>query len=101
MTDHENGFHEKMLYICREANKQGYNPTILASMINKYGGVEAAKRLVVQNEPTEGFLRLYMMNRLDLTAERFVIDKEFCDLFTEREINISKERLRSYNYKVD
>lgn len=29
MTEPEKNFHEKMLYICREANKQGYNPTIL------------------------------------------------------------------------
>ena len=98
MTELEKNFHEKMLYICREANKQGYNPTIFASMVNEYGGVKAAKKLVIQEDPTDGFLRLYMMKRLDLTAENFVTDEEFRCLFTEDEVKISKNRLKEYGY---
>ena len=99
MTELENRFHKKMLYICSEANKHGYNPTIFASMVTEYGGVKAAKKLVVQSQPTDGFVRLWTMKRLDLTAERFVIDDEFRSLFTEDEIQICKDRLKEYQFK--
>ncbi|MEY8352535.1 hypothetical protein AALB39_04170 [Lachnospiraceae bacterium 54-53] len=56
------------------------------------------RRLVIQKEPTDGFLRLYMMKRLDLTAEKFVTDEEFRCLFTEDEVQISENRLKDYDY---
>lgn len=99
MTDLEMQFNEDMSFICREARKIGYNPKIFAAMVGEYGGLATAKKLVMQDKPTDGYIRLFELNRLDLTAERFVIEPKYKDLFTEDEIHASRKRLVDYGFK--
>ncbi|WP_033166560.1 hypothetical protein [Clostridium sp. KNHs205] len=101
MTGLELAFEEDMRYICREAIKIGYRPRVFAEMLTIKGGLITAKQLVMQDNPTEGFTKLYEKNRLDLTAEAFIIKAKYKELFTEEEIQISYNRLKEYGYNID
>ena len=74
-----------------------YVPTYFMQMMNEIGGVATAKRLIEKGRqtgnPSEGFIKLYLMGRLELTMEESVCKEEFQPLFTEDEINYCKELL--------
>ena len=99
MTGLELAFEEDMRYICREAIKVGYRPRLFAEMLSMKGGLVTAKQLIMQDKPTEGFLKLYEKNKLDLTIEYFVIQPKYNELFNEEEIKTSYNRLKEYKYK--
>jgi len=96
MTGLELAFEEDMRYICREAIKIGYRPRLFAEMLSMKGGLATAKQLVMQDTPTEGFLTLYSKKRLDLSAEHFVIQPKYKELFTDEEIKACINRLKEY-----
>lgn len=99
MTGLELTFEEDMRLICREANKIGYRPRLFAEMLSMKGGLATAKQLIMQDQPTDGFIKLYEKQRLDLTIEHFVIQPKYKELFTEEEIQTSYRRLKEYRYK--
>lgn len=99
MSDLELEFENDMRYICKESNKIGYNPKIFAGMLNMKGALVTAKQLVMQDQPTAGFTKLFELNRLDLTAESYVVKDKYKELFTEEEIQKSRDRLTDYRYK--
>lgn len=91
----EEELRNKMFLAKKECN---YNPTRFNQMLDLYGGVETAKRLVQDsmqnNKVSDGFTRLFMEKRPDLTAEDSVCKPEYADLFTTAEINFCKELLK-------
>ena len=64
----------------------GYNPTVFVGLLERYGGVQTAKRLIAEGEIQYGFKRLAALGRLDLTME-------FASLFTEGELAAARWRL--------
>lgn len=82
----------KMIRAANETAKRecGYNPSGFNKMLADHGALGTAQRLLATSEPSEGFTRLWLCKRLDLTLEAFVIKKEFQPLFTADEIKIAK-----------
>ena len=77
----------------------GYNPTAFRGMVEKDGGQLAAKNLINRNRPSEGYVRLFELGRLDFTLEAQVLaNKKYHSLFTEKELTICKRRLKDYEY---
>ena len=84
-------FTEELKNRAYEAKKKyKYNPTRFLQMLAVYGGRDTARRLIKTGEISDGFTRLLMEDRLDLTTEAVVIETQFKDLFTDEEIKICK-----------
>ena len=71
----------------------GYNPTVFVGLLERYGGVQTAKRLIAEGEIQYGFKRLAALGRLDLTMEQIMLEPEFASLFTEGELAAARWRL--------
>jgi len=96
----ERKFHQEMLNIYDAAQKLGYRPSHLLSMVSEKGGYEAAKQLICSTQPTEGFLKLWELKRLDITVEAKVLLPEYHDLFTDEEREICRKRLEEYGHPI-
>lgn len=92
-------FHKDMIDIYRKAKEEcGYNATRFLQMVSNDGGIKTAKKLLATAEPSDGFTELWRNHRLDLTKENLVIKLKYRSLFTDREIEIARERLASYGF---
>ena len=58
-----------MLQIYVDAKALGYNPTYFIKMVNEMGGYAAAKQLIADTKPADGFVRLWELRRLDISVE--------------------------------
>ncbi|SHK25759.1 Protein of unknown function DUF262 [Pseudonocardia thermophila] len=70
-----------------------YNPIQLTEMAHQHGALGAIRRLVMAPTPSDGFVRLWSVDRLDLTVEALVLDERFSSFFTEAEIAAARRRL--------
>ena len=77
-----------------------YIPTFLINMICEHGVVDAVHRLINKPKPTEGYLKLYRLNALNLSLESIILEKEWEDKFPEEDRLKAKKRLTEYGYKV-
>ena len=75
-----------------------YKAPIFRKMVGRYGGYKTTKKLIMDLNPSYGFLKLYRMGRLDLTVEAVIGDSKWQELFTEQEKNRAKEKLDKYQY---
>jgi hypothetical protein len=93
-----NEFEEGMRNLYRTiVTETKYRPTALRQMIDHYGGVTAAKRLIYSVVPSDGYTKLWELNRLDLTVEAFVLaNPQWHSLFTEPELTKAAVRLKSF-----
>ena len=85
--------HELYGRIVRES---GYTPTIFFRMIEQYGGLEAAHRLLKPDTDffSYGFEHLCKMRRHDLTMESLILSLDYKErIFSARELAIAAERL--------
>ena len=98
-TNLEQRFHQAMIEVYKEAkSKLGYNATRFLQMVTEHGGVEAARRLINASEPSEGYGRLFELGRLDLTVEAYALRPEWAALFSPKELELARRRLREYGY---
>ena len=72
----------------------GYRPTYLLQLIAERGGLGAAKVLIAK-PVSDGFSRLAVEQRLDLSVEALVLRPEWRSLFTPEELRTARSRLRS------
>ena len=90
----EEELRDKMFLAKRDCK---YNPTYFIQMLNEIGGVETAKKLITKaiqtGNPSDGFTRLLLEQRLDLSMEASVCKEEYHILFTEDEIAYCKKVL--------
>ena len=97
-------FEKEMRKICadaKEASKKkgyNYNPIRFLQMLDQFGGVETAKRLIKKSKDSgrisDGFTRLaYELGRRDLTMEYVILKPEYSKLFTPEEIDYCKSVL--------
>ena len=95
----EGDFHEAMLGLYREARTEGYTASYFLQMVNERGGNDAAKKLINDPSPSEGFTRLWELGRLDLTVESLALEPEWRPLFTPAELKVAARRLDEYRAK--
>ena len=76
------------MYIAKKECR--YNATYFIQMMNENGGVNTAKILIAKaiqtGQLSDGFSRLFMEGRLDLSMEDSVCKEEYRPLFSEEEI---------------
>jgi hypothetical protein len=78
-----------------------YNATYWLRMVQDYGAVEAAKRLIAgEAVGSDGLTRLWEEGRLDLTVEASMLRPEFAPLFTEAERARTRAILATYGYRA-
>lgn len=93
----ERHFHRRMVELYERAKREAdYNATYFLRMLSEHGGVETARILVGNPQPSEGFTQLWMKGRLDLTVESAVLEPEFADVFDVELRQMARERLDSY-----
>ena len=98
----EQEWHKAMLDIYRMAKKDcQYNATRFLEMITDLGGLEAARRLINANTPSDGFTALWEHKRLDLTVEAHALMPRFSSLFDQGELEMARKRLVDYGYEFD
>lgn len=101
VTPLELDFHKEMLEIYRRAKEEcGYNATRFLQMVANDGGLKTARKLLATAEPSDGFTELWRNHRLDLAMENLVLKSKYRSLFTAQEIDIARERLKSYGFMV-
>jgi hypothetical protein len=90
-------FNDDMRRILTEERKVNLHSARFAQMIEQYGGVEAAHRLLMPNRelPPNTFGYLRTINRRDLTMEYYVVLEKYSPLFTQEERDIAKWRLEN------
>jgi hypothetical protein len=71
----------------------GYHPTVFIDMLERYDGVQLAKRLIAASEIQSGLTRLATLGRLDLSMEYMMLEPEFASLFTKGELDAARWRL--------
>jgi 5-methylcytosine-specific restriction enzyme B len=100
MSDLEADFQQAMLRAYRDAERDiNYQPTQFFQQLNEQGAVAAAKQLLAQPNGSDGFTRLYMENRLDLSVEALVLQPQYAALFTDEERRVARERLEAAGYQ--
>jgi hypothetical protein len=100
--DLENKFHEEMLEVYRKTKTEcKYNATRFLQIVNKHGGLRAAKMLINASSVSDGFTELWKHRRLDLTVEARVLDPQWSELFSDDEKKIAKKRLDDLDYNLD
>ncbi|MCW5851476.1 MAG: hypothetical protein KIT87_15495 [Anaerolineae bacterium] len=75
----------------------GYNPRRALNMVNQYGAVDAARRLLyMPGETSQGLETLWEHHRLDLSIEALMLKPEFASLFTEDERALARKILKDH-----
>jgi hypothetical protein len=91
-------FGEAMRKLYLDAKDAGYNATYFLRMLNDFGGVTTARRLLASSQPSEGFTRLWEMGRLDLSVEALILHDRWRRLFSTEERTAARERLANYGW---
>lgn len=100
MTKFEAHFHQMMLNIYHKAADEcNYRPSYFLQMVTMQGGLDAAKYLLASDEYASGLTKLWNFGRLDLSMEALIIKREWRQMFTEKEIDIAKKRLKQLGYE--
>ena len=91
-------FHQAMVNSYHAAKEHGYIATYFLQMISEHGGVGAAKRLISTPKHQSGLTELFLIERLDLSAEALILQELYRDLFTDCERRQSYFRLKEHGY---
>ncbi|MCI0700339.1 MAG: hypothetical protein L0241_04595 [Planctomycetia bacterium] len=71
----------------------GYNPTRFVNMLDSYGGVGVAKRLVASGELQDGIKKIVAMGHPELSMESIMLEPQFASLFSQGELAAARWRL--------
>lgn len=87
------------LYI-RTRNETLYKPTMFYNMLIEDGGLNTVLKLLSTTNPSSGYVKLWELNRLDLTVEAFIWDNpKFQELFSPDDLKAAQKRLSDYGYQ--
>ena len=95
----EEEFDREMHEIYRIGEDHGYRSVIFLQMIEKHGGVEAAKRLLATDDPQTGLFRLYDLHLLNHSMEALVMRDRYQSLFSAEEIATARTRLEELGFQ--
>ena len=98
MRELENTFHRAMIGVYENAREHDYFAIYFKRMIDEFGGVSAAKRLLAKPEIQKGLTKLWELDLLDQSMEALVIQERFQPLFSETEIAEARRRLLGLGY---
>jgi len=89
-----------MIEVYQQAlSEVGYKARRFLQMVGEQGGLRAAKALLVSSKHhSKGLIRLFEAGRLDLSMEATILDEEWSELFSAKELSIARERLRHLNH---
>lgn len=93
----EEQFHHAMIGVADFANQHKFGFRF-RQIIDEYGAVEAAKRLLTTREIQTGLMRLWELKSLSKSMEALVIQERFQPLFTPEEIAEARRRLDELGY---
>jgi hypothetical protein len=93
-----NDMHQIYIRAKKECN---YNASRFLQMISSNENpVTIAKKLTLTSLPSEGFSKLWELNRMDLTVEALIYNNEnYHKFFSESELDFIKEKLDKYGYR--
>ena len=94
----EGRFQQEMLRIYEEAKEFSYNPNRFLGMVVEQGGLSTAKQLLNGIELSDGFVRLWQEDRLDLSVEALALREPWSVLFTHEELAEARRRLDGVRY---
>lgn len=77
-----------------------YKPNEFLKMLGSIGGYKTAVSLLTKPKVSDGFTRLYLERRLDLTVEAVILESRWARFFDEHLISSAEERLSKVGYKV-
>ncbi|HTK67704.1 MAG TPA: DUF262 domain-containing protein [Pseudonocardia sp.] len=77
-----------------------YDPKYFKIMVAQHGSLGAVRRLLMAPGVSDGFVKLWERQRLDLAAESLVVDERYRHLFTPKELNIAHTRLANFSEGV-
>jgi len=91
----ENEFHKDMFRILEREHEANLHSTRFRQMIEQYGGVETAHRLLKPDRelPPNTFGYLRKIGRRDLAMESYVVMEKYHPLFSSQEREIAQWRL--------
>jgi hypothetical protein len=92
----ERQLYEQLRQDCDEADRLGYHPTLFRQMLSKDGPVAACRQVIMTTKIPDGFMKLLMLNRLDLTAEATVLRRPWRSLFGDAVLAEAVKRLTAY-----
>ena len=85
----------------RAKAEAGYNAGYFLGMVSDIGGLETARYLLHASDPSDGYVALWELGRLDLTVEAAILSPRWYPLFTDGERAIARERLEAYRFDVE
>ena len=98
MTSLEDEFQAGMRNVYETAVQRGCHATFFKEMLDRHGGVPAARRLLATTNVQSGLFELWKLGLLAHSAEALVIQDRFRPLFTEAEVQEAHRRLEDMDY---
>ena len=71
----------------------GYWPNYFLRSVRQDGGLAVAKKLLATKQTSKGFERLEAAQRMDLSVEALVVERDYAHLFATEEIEKAQQRL--------
>ncbi len=96
----EGQFHRAMIDVYEHAKEFDYFANYFKQMLDRYGSVETAKRLLGESQAQEGLFKLWELKALEISVEATVLREEFRALFDERELDEAKRRLDDLDFNT-
>ena len=95
----EERFHQRCLNLADAVSAaRGAYPGYFSRGLEQDGAVANAERLVLAQRPSQTFLELALIKRLDLTVEAVIQDPQWHDLFGEEIRQTATRRLESHGW---
>lgn len=94
----EDQFHHAMISVYENAKEYDYFATYFKCMIDQYGGLGAAHRLLAKTEIQAGLMKLWELGLLGQSMEALVIQEQYHPLFNRAEITEAHQRLDELGY---
>lgn len=94
----EDEFNQHLHQIGEATKKYNYNPTYFLRMLEEYGGIETAKRLLKKSESQQGLFTLWELGILHESVEAAVISEKYQSLFSKDELAEAHRRLEELGF---
>ena len=95
----EKKFDHAMIEIYHRSLGAGYKASGFYTMILNQGGLKTAKQLINSSRPSDGYTKLWELNRLDISVEAVVLENpKWHGLFSQIELTKCEKRLVEYGY---
>jgi len=77
-----------------------YKPNDFLKMLGSIGGYRAAVSLLSKGTPSEGFKKLWIEGRLDLSVEAVILESRWAKFFDQQLLSLAEDRLVKAEYRV-